>query len=500
VEEEREVRSGFEALARSLGPVERLVLEEQTRQSIVRVGVSNNHFLEKVKNMIVTHKRLSAATAATLTALAASLVLYVSLFSASGSAYALEQTAQANQGIKTCHVKFTGSGQGMTEAWVQMNPDGTPFRARMDFPKTEDGAKVVILSADKAEVWFKDKNNHLFITEKGALTQVLKLQQQFDPKLAFEAIQKEKESGKVQVSTKEPAKAGEPITLTVTANDKSDRREVCEVDPNTKLVERVTTYHRHGDQWEQMQLIEYLDYNKEIDPKVFDLDLPKDVTTIDQINQQLGLEKGDLTKEEIATKVAKEFFEALIVEDYKKAGSLYEGIPAEKMKEMFGRFKFYGIVEIGEAASGMHPDLSALKVPVKVEWEMNDTKLVKPFSATVRITDAEKAVKAVRDFYEAVIKQDETTAYQIFQEAGIVQEGLTADEVKKLKETLEHEHVKFLRIVEVGKPVPHSENGTTEVPLKIELEATAGKQTREFSPYVRPVYGHPDRWGICGGI
>jgi ATP-dependent DNA ligase len=131
---------------------------------------------------------------------------------------------------------------------------------------------------------------------------------------------------------------------------------------------------------------------------------------------------------------------------------------------------------------------------------MNDTKLVKPFSATVRITDAEKAVKAVRDFYEAVIKQDETTAYQIFQEAGIVQEGLTADEVKKLKETLEHEHVKFLRIVEVGKPVPHSENGTTEVPLKIELEATAGKQTREFSPYVRPVYGHPDRWGICGGI
>ena len=27
----------------------------------------------------------------------------------------------------------------------------------LDFPKTEDGAKVVILTADKAEVWFKDK-------------------------------------------------------------------------------------------------------------------------------------------------------------------------------------------------------------------------------------------------------------------------------------------------------------------------------------------------------
>ena len=52
---------------------------------------------------------------------------------------------------------------------MEMNPDGTPYRARMDFPKTEDGDKVVILTPDKGEVWFKDKKAHVFLTEKNAL-------------------------------------------------------------------------------------------------------------------------------------------------------------------------------------------------------------------------------------------------------------------------------------------------------------------------------------------
>ena len=91
--------------------------------------------------------------------------------------------------------------------------------------------------------------------------------------------------------------------------------------------------------------------------------------TVDQINQTIGLAKGDLTNDEIAAKVAQEFFEALIAEDYRKAGLLYEGIPAEKMKEMFGRFKFQRIVEVGKPVAGKHPDPTALQVPVTVEFD-----------------------------------------------------------------------------------------------------------------------------------
>ena len=53
--------------------------------------------------------------------------------------------------------------------------------------------------------------------------------------------------------------------------------------------------------------------------------------------------------------MAKEFFEALIAEDYAKAGLLMEGMPAEKMKEMFGRFKFQRIVEVGKPVAGSTP-------------------------------------------------------------------------------------------------------------------------------------------------
>jgi len=398
VEEEKEVRSGFEALARSLGPIERLVLDGEEHQPGVRVGVSNNHFPGKVRNMILAHKRLIAAAAA-LTALAAGLIVYVSVVSSPRSAYAMEQTAQANDEIKTCHVRCGPTEGSIGEAWIELSSDGTPLRARMDFPKTEDGAKVVILTKDKAEVWFKDKHGHLFVTEEGALARVKEMQKQFDPKLAFEQLQAMKASGKVEVATQEPAKTGEPITLTVTSKDNPNQRAVFTVNSSTKLVERMTKYRQHDGQWEQVGFIEYLDYNKEIDPEVFHLDLPKDVVTIDQINQTIGLEQGSLTKDEIAAKVAKEFFEALIAEDYAKAGLLLEGMPAEKMKEMFGRAKFQRIVEIGKPIAGVHPDPTAFQVPIKVEWE-----------------------------------------------------------------------------------------------------GSAGKGVKQFKPYVRPVYGHPDRWGICGGI
>jgi hypothetical protein len=204
----------------------------------------------------------------------------------------------------------------------------------------------------------------------------------------------------VEVATQEPAKTGDPITLTATWKDKPDRRAVYTVNPSTKLVERMTTYRQHDGQWESVGFIEYLDYNKEIDPRLFQLDVPKDVITVDQINQKIGLEKGDLTKDEIAVKVVKEFFDALIAEDYAKAGLLLEGLPAERMKQLFGRFKFRRIVEIGKPLAGKHPDSTALQVPIKVEWEGGGQK----------------------------------------------------------------------------------------------------KETRQFTPYVRPVHGHPDRWDICGGI
>ena len=81
---------------------------------------------------------------------------------------------------------------------------------------------------------------------------------------------------------------------------------------------------------------EYLDYNKEIDPKVFQLEMPKDTITIDEIKNKersTGLVKGDLTDGEIAAKVAREFFEALIAGNYQKVDELLPAMPAESAQK-----------------------------------------------------------------------------------------------------------------------------------------------------------------------
>jgi hypothetical protein len=186
----------------------------------------------------------------------------------------------------------------------------------------------------------------------------------------------------VQVATKQPATDREPIVLTVTSRINPDRREVFEVNPKAKLVERITDFRRRGEKWEQVALFQYLDYNQPIDPKVFQPEMPKDVTVIDQISRKPGLVKGDLTDDEIARKVVREFFEALIAGDYDKAGVIYEAVPAKKLKESIGETRFLRVIELGKPEP--NPSIKALRVPAKVEIEIKGRREVHDFSPLVR--------------------------------------------------------------------------------------------------------------------
>ena len=75
------------------------------------------------------------------------------------------------------------------------------------------------------------------------------------------------------------------------------------MNPKSRLVERVTFYRRTGGEWKQMELRQYLEYNQPIDPKNFQPDMPNDVMVVNQIDRKPGLEKGNLTEDEIAKKV-----------------------------------------------------------------------------------------------------------------------------------------------------------------------------------------------------
>jgi hypothetical protein len=495
-EEEDNVRLGFEAFARSLAPVERAVLERQSHPVGTDARVSHHPFLKRIQNVILAHKRLSIAAAA-VTALAAGLIVHVSLFSSATAVYALDQTVAANSRITSYHVKITPAEE-LGEAWVELKPDGTPLRARMDMVNPDDGPKVAVLTDEKAEVWLQKKNSFIIIRDKRGRAELMKMRVLFDPKLAFEEIQEAQRAGKAQVETREPAKAGDPVTLTVIAKAAPDRREVYEVDLQTKLVRRATVYQQRDGQWKQVMQREYLDYNRPIDPQIFHPKLPDNIEKIDQIHDTIGVAQGALTDDEVATKAVREFFTALIAKDYKTAGTIFSGASAGRLEEVFRRAKFLRIVEIGKPVPV--PKMKALQVPVKVEWEAERHKLTKDGSVAVRTTDKQQAAKTARDFLEALVKEDDAAIRSLVAATGVgLQKPMTVEDIDKVLARLRKE-VKLLRIVEIGQPTAGSESGTLEVPVKLEIESRQRREVREFKPFVRRVYSQPDRWEITGGI
>ena len=299
-------------------------------------------------------------------------------------AYALEQTLEANLGLRTIHIRIAPAGQGLSEAWAQFGEEGELLRLRMIFPNTEDGAKEVVWQENKAEVWFKTKKGATVVHEKEMLKRFPDMMTAFDPKVAMEQLHKAQANGKVEIETQEPSEEGDPVTLVVSFKDSPGKREIYQINPQTKLVEKIEKYRLVGDRHELVSRHEYLEYNQEIPPETFVLDIPADVTRVDTTTQKVGLSKGDLTDSQIAVKVAREFFEALIAKDYGRGGVILSGMPASKMEEMFGKIEFLRIISVGDPTP--HPDARTqfLQVPCEVEIRVEGQTHVRKFMPNIR--------------------------------------------------------------------------------------------------------------------
>ncbi len=299
-------------------------------------------------------------------------------------AYALEQTLEANLGLRSIHIRVEPAGSGMSETWAVFGENRKLLRLRMDFSKTEDGEKEVVWQGDQAEVWFKTKGHVLVIRDRATADRITKEVLAFDPKTIMEQLYDAQSKGKVKIETQEPSAKAGPVTLVVNFNDSPDKREICQINPQSKLVEQLQKYRLVDGKYELTDCIEFLEYNEEIPPATFVLNIPEGVTRIDWTTQEVGLPRGNLTDDQIAAKVAREFFAALIAKDYGRAGSIYSGVPAANMKEAFGKMEFLRIVSIG--APTPHPDARTrfVQVPCEVEFRVDGITHVKKFMPNIR--------------------------------------------------------------------------------------------------------------------
>ncbi len=285
------------------------------------------------------------------------------------TAYAIEQTMEANRGLRFIHLKCEPQRENsMEELWAQFDQNGELEHLRMNFPDTMDGPKDVVWQEGKAQVWFKAKNGSIVVREENVLARLKMSYLDYDPKLIVEKLYQAQADGKETIEIEESAGDGEPITITSTRNG---FQTVYKVDPETKLLEQLEKYELKNGQYEFTGLIKYLDYNEPVEADIFVLNMPADVMHVDQTTQEIGLVQGDLSDDEVAVEVVMQFFEALIAEDYAGAGRLMEGLPAEKIQEGFGHMKFIRIVSISPPIAHPNPATKGVVVPCTVEVERN---------------------------------------------------------------------------------------------------------------------------------
>jgi hypothetical protein len=139
--------------------------------------------------------------------------------------------------------------------------------------------------------------------------------------------------------------------LTRLLNFSSFSKFVLLIDQATKLVTSIEFYEQREDQKHHVCTLEYWDYNQPIAHEMFDLEneVPADAMRIDQTAQDIGLAQGDLTDEEIAVELIRQFLQALIDRDYAKAGRFFGGTPAERIQKTYRQIRFIRIISIGKS-------------------------------------------------------------------------------------------------------------------------------------------------------
>ena len=364
------------------------IAQEMSRDFSETLKQPKRHVLREY----ITKSQITKLAAAVVIILA--VVLTINLWNE--SAYVIAETIKASHSIRYLHIKsFRQNEDEPKEFWIEFYRDGEVRNVRMHMPEwdsPEDGAKVTIWKENKAQIWFKKKNTLITIRDKTVAAHTLNFIKELDPKLVVQRLYYAQQAqNQVEIEIDEPSNKAEPIVVTATCLPGSLRagwRLVLFVDRAKKLVTVIEFYKLKDGKYQYVERVEYYDYNQPIEAEMFSLDnddIPADVTRIDRTTQKIGLEQGNLTDKEIAVKVVREFYEALIARDYAKAGQLYGGWPADKTREEWEELNVVRIISIDEPIPHPYPGVGGFQVHCEIEIEKDGIKsILKPYGPGVR--------------------------------------------------------------------------------------------------------------------
>ena len=344
----------------------------------------------------IMQNRTIKYTAAALLLVVASL-WFTSKNSIISPAYGLQDSIKAYSSIRWIQGKvfsYYGTERYDGEFWIECDDLGKPKRFRVHADQISTGNQYGALTSVNdgygTEFWFHKFKLCFRVPSDTYLGAIFNLGwdiTETDPKLLCEQLFAREEAGECRLTIDEPLEKYKPIVVTATSNQKTataNDKTVLYVDQATRLVKKMELFRSQSDNPDHLdRTVEFIDYNQAIDPIMFSLqeELPDDVIWVDQTDKEIGLKQGDMTDEEVATELTRQFVTALIAEDYDKAGLLWIGSPGFLVEKIFSGFKILEILSIDEA----HLDedgamIVACKVLVENKFRQEKQKLLVNFS------------------------------------------------------------------------------------------------------------------------
>jgi hypothetical protein len=320
---------------------------------------------ETIMSKILKHRwgfGLSAAAGTAALAVAAFIAL-------SPKAFGVDQIIEAYSKVRTLHVKSFKAGAAQpNEYWIQCDNQGKAEKARYDLLGTEDGDKLITWTPEKTEIWFRTKHGFRIMQTSRIAPMMQGFLDTCQPQLVLKKLEADQTNGLVDVQTREP-EGSETNALIIATHKDHSRLEIYAVDRATELVTRLDRFRLEGTNrvWESR--LEFSDYNVPLDEKLFHLQdqLPPDVSVADQLNQLIGVPQGNLTDGQAAEETARQFFQALVDQDYKKAGLIYNGEQEVSAKAEFGAFQVKRIISVGPAEAQTNWVPRGYRVPCQLE-------------------------------------------------------------------------------------------------------------------------------------
>jgi hypothetical protein len=298
------------------------------------------------------------------------VVVSISVFNKSmPAAFGIEQVIAASDNIRFLHVKkIWADRREPDEFWIKSDEQGRAVKARYYLPVTEDGIKIIVWTPEKTEHWAKSKHRFFTYQTKQIESWMQRILEQCQPKFVMQELLEEQKEGKVDVDIQKPPDKQKPALLVATYKNKPQKR-IYYIDPATDLITRIEHYRNEDNHEVLYMTVEFSDYNVPLDEKKFSLrdEIPKDVIVYDEINQLCGVPQGKMTNEQAAAETVRQFCQALVDKDYKKAGLIQGGMLEEYAKKEFGRFNVTAIVSIGPAIHQPDWDEHGYKVPCELE-------------------------------------------------------------------------------------------------------------------------------------